>query len=178
MPPKSKPKNYLSPEKIELDKINYYIQEEPYHIKVLHQNSPIYLQTPWLPIPFGLDEQFNNFSIKLSLSRKNPEATSFYELIKNIENHHQEYISSLENEVNYGSQIKEGENKDPLLTIKLPFRYRRLETKFFKSDGSSTTSKDLNPMVQVKCNLEMDSIWKFNNKYYAKWKAKQIWIQD
>lgn len=142
---------------------------------VSNNDKTINFTTPYLKCPFGLENEYNKYLIKLELSNLNKdlEIKNFYEkileYIKEIQNHMKD------SELIYSDFIRYSDKYDPLMKFYLPFRYDKFEVDFYKN-GNLATSKDINKNDKLKLEIELSSIWKLKNKYGLNFKIKKIFI--
>ena len=77
---------------------------------------------------------------------------------------------------NFISQIKQDKKKkyDPNLSVKIPFHYNRFQTDIFSDKSSDINLFQIQSFTPMKCDIYIDKIWKYNDVFYCKWKAKKI----
>ena len=44
------------------------------------------------------------------------------------------------------------------------------------NDNYNITIKNLTKFINVKCDIYIDKIWKYNDQYICKWKASKIYV--
>ena len=89
-----------------------------------------------------------------------------------------QYIGLDEDEIDlYNSQIyQDKQNKyDPLLTVKIPFIKNKFNVDIYH-DEYTLNVLNINKFSKVKCDIYIDKIWKYNEKYICKWKVKKIYV--
>ena len=64
---------------------------------------------------------------------------------------------------------------DPNLLIKVPFRDNSYNVDI-KTKDSSVSITNIFKFSKLKCDIYIDKIWKFNDKYVCKWKVERILI--
>lgn len=172
--PNSKKKQYKDSENK-----NTVNNEKLSYIQLLYNNNPtIYLTTPKMFCPFGLNTTTNILNLQFTNLKSDKNMKSFYEFIKNLEYSQMAYIGlSEENCELYNSQIQHDKNGkyDPTLICKLPFTYNRYDVDIYKDDYPITI-KGLNKFINVTCDIYIDKIWKYNERYICKWKIKNIYV--
>ena len=141
-------------------------------------NTIIELTTPEMMIPFGI-ETGSGFQMKLQFTnyKSDPNMKSFYDFISNLEFQQMQYIGLDENNVDlYNSQIyQDKQNKyDPNLKIKLPFNYNKFDTDIYSDNHPISSIMHVPKFAKMECDIYLDKIWKFNDKYISKWKVKVI----
>lgn len=139
-------------------------------------NEPIVFSTPSYPVPFGLEESYNNKFIKLSLRniRKSPEAQELYTFIESIEKKLVELIPNC-NEIQ--SQLRNSAKYDPVLTVKIPMGKNSVIADVKDSTGAPFNLYGLSKGDFVRCILVIDTVWYFRGKYSYKIKAKEIIVE-
>tara|TARA_B100001123_G_C15329318_1_gene1030696 strand:+ start:1459 stop:2052 length:594 start_codon:yes stop_codon:yes gene_type:complete len=150
------------------------------HINIFYKyNTIIELTTPEMIIPFGIDKG-NGFQMKLQFTnyKSDPNMKSFYDFISNLEFQQMQYIGLDEDDIDlYNSQIyQDKKNKyDPLLTVKIPFIKNKFNVDIYH-DEYTLNVLNINKFSKVKCDIYIDKIWKYNEKYICKWKVKKIYV--
>lgn len=150
------------------------------HIDIFYgYNTILELTTPEMIIPFGIDKG-NGFQMKLQFTNYKSDSNmkSFYDFISNLEFQQMQYIGLDENNVDlYNSQIyQDKQNKyDPLLTVKIPFIKNKFNVDIYH-DEYILNVLSINKFSKVKCDIYIDKIWKYNEKYICKWKVKKIYV--
>ena len=150
------------------------------HIDIFYKyNTIIELTTPEMIIPFGIDKG-NGFQMKLQFTnyKSDPNMKSFYDFISNLEFQQMQYIGLDEDDIDlYNSQIyQDKQNKyDPLLTVKIPFIKNKFNVDIYH-DEYTLNVLNINKFSKVKCDIYIDKIWKYNEKYICKWKVKKIYV--
>jgi len=150
------------------------------HIDIFYgYNTILELTTPEMIIPFGIDKG-NGFQMKLQFTnyKSDPNMKSFYDFISNLEFQQMQHIGLDEDEIDlYNSQIyQDKQNKyDPLLTVKIPFIKNKFNVDIYH-DEYTLNVLNINKFSKVKCDIYIDKIWKYNEKYICKWKVKKIYV--
>lgn len=144
-------------------------------------NTLIEVTTPEMVIPFGIDTN-NGFQMKLQFTnyKNNDEMKNFYDFVSNIEFQQMQFIGLDEDEDEidlYNSQIYQDKDEkyDPLLTVKIPFIKNKFIVDIYH-DEYMLTVLNINKFSKVKCDIYIDKIWKYNEKYICKWKVKKIYV--
>lgn len=173
--PNVKKKNYI------VDKSNEKVvdNEKISYIQLKYNKQlTLYITTPKMFCPFGLNCKTNIMNLQFTNYKSDENMNSFFEFIKNIEFAQMNYIGLNEDNCNlYSSQIqydKKGKY-DPTLIVKLPFVYNKYEVDIY-NDNFPMTIQNIQKFSNMKCDIYIDKIWKFNEKYICKWKAKNIYV--
>ena len=149
------------------------------YIQVIYNNNPIiYVTTPKMFCPFGLNKNGYIMNLQFTNYKTDKEMNGFFEFIKNIEFQQMEHIGLDESNIDlYKSQIQYSKNDmyDPSLVVKLPFKYNKFETDIY-SDDFPLSIFNIQKYMNMKCDIYIDKIWKFNDKFYCKWKVRNIFI--
>ena len=64
---------------------------------------------------------------------------------------------------------------DPTLYIKLPFNYNKYEVDIY-NDRFPITILGIQKYMTMTCDIYIDKIWKFNDRYICKWKVRNIFV--
>jgi hypothetical protein len=148
------------------------------YIEISVGKFPIYVTTPLMVCPFGFNKQNNQLTLQFTDVKTNSEMNSFFQFIRELELKQMEYLGLTKDENDlYLSQIrfdKKG-RYDPNLLIKIPFSNNRFDVDIKNKDESCSISNIYN-FSKMKCDIYIDKIWKFNDKYVCKWKVKRILI--
>ena len=143
------------------------------YMNITCDGKPIVFKTLSFPVPFGLEESYNNKFIKLSLRniRKLPEVQELYTFIENIERKLVELIPDCDE---IQSQLRSSSKYDPVLTVKIPMGKNAVIADVKDSTGSPFNLYGLSKGDSVRCTLVIDTVWYFKGKYSYKIKAKEI----
>jgi len=135
-------------------------------------NKKIVFKTPKLYIPFGLEKNYDNYIIKLQLRniKKDKKIKDFFDFIVNLEKKLSELLNTeIESQIIYNTKY------DPLILSKLPQKQNQFTCNAFK-DSDLINIFNIEKSVYCECELIVDSIWKFNNKFYYKLKINTIYL--
>ena len=146
------------------------------YMNITCDGKPIVFKTLSFPVPFGLEESYNNKFIKLSLRniRKLPEVQELYTFIETIERKLVNLIPDC-NEIQ--SQLRSSSKYDPVLTVKIPMGKNAVIADVKDSTGAPFNLYGLSKGDSVKCTLVIDTVWYFKGKYSYKIKAKEIIVE-
>ena len=153
--------------------------EKVAYIQVIHDRNPIiYVTTPKMFCPFGLSKKGHTMNLQFSNYKTDPHMNSFFEFIKNIEFQQMAHIGLDENNSElYKSQIQYSKNDvyDPSLVTKLPFKYNKFEVDIYKDDFPISIF-NIQKFMNMTCDIYIDKVWKFNDRYICKWKVRNIYV--
>jgi len=148
------------------------------YISLYYNNTPlIYVTTPVMTCLWGMDKKTKQISLQFTDLQNDLSMKSFFTFIRNIEINNMRNLGITEkNMETYGSQIRQDkENKyDPNLLVKVPFVENRYDVEVFNNDHNNINIYNINKFVKMKCDIYIDKIWKYNDVFYCKWKAKKI----
>ena len=164
---------------------------EPYHgskipktitnlgyIQIQNGRYPIIVTTPVMVCPFGFNKSTGQLSLQFTNVKTDSEMNSFFEFIRRFEFEQMKYLGLTEEDSDlYISQIKydKQERYDPNLSAKVPFRGNKYEANIYSEDSESSLTRIYN-FSKVRCDIYIDKLWKFNDRYICKWKVKTIVI--
>ena len=139
-----------------------------------NDNKIIKFKTPYMKCPFGLENEYNKFLIKLEFTNLNNdiEMNNFYTQIKNFFKELSEY----ETEKNLIDNIRISNKYDPIMKFYLPFRYDKFEDDFYKNNNL-VTSKEISNNCFISLDIEIPSIWYLKNKFGLNIKVNKINIK-
>ena len=166
-----------------------YIQDKssniPIHIKNIayiglyyNQNPLIYVTTPIMTCLFGMNNQ--QISLQFKDVKTDSTMNAFFNFIRNVELNNMANlgITDEKNADKYSSQIRyDKKNKyDPNLLVKIPYKNNRYEVNVFSDQHDSINLYNINNFVRMQCDIYIDKIWKWNEVFYCKWKARKIYL--
>ena len=146
----------LDSKKMELKKINDNIY------KLTYNNVPLNFWTPKILLPFGLDNEYNKYLIRLELDEEKIEQEHFKKILLQIEKNIKDKLELDSNE--FKSVIKHRELKKDLVEIKIKTFKNNIVTKIEYEDKENNYLKtiyDLPKQSYVKVLLEIDGIWDY-----------------
>ena len=171
--PNVKKKEYV------LDDSDAVKNEKLAYIQVVYNNNPIlYVTTPKMFCPFDLNKKGFTMNLQFTNYKTDPEMNGFFEFVKNIEFQQMAHIGLDENNSDlYMSQIQYSKNDvyDPTLILKLPFKYNKFEVDIY-SDDFPLSVFNIRKYMNMTCDIYIDKIWKFNDRFYCKWKVRNIYV--
>jgi len=139
----------------------------------------IYLTTPVMLCPFGFNRQNNQMTLQFTNVKTNSEMNSFFNFIQNLEMKQMEYLGLDDDDSDlYISQIRYDKKGryDPNLLVKIPFSANKYDVEIQNKDKGCSLSNVYN-FSKMKCDIYIDKIWKYNERFVCKWKVKKILIQ-
>jgi hypothetical protein len=145
----------------------------------IYDNPLIYITTPPMVCLFGIDKKTFNMSLQFTNVTGDSVMSSFFDFIKGVEFSQMKYLNLNEGDQDiYSSQIRyDKANKyDPNLSVKIPFKYNKFECDIHNENYSSMTIMNINNFTKMSCDIYIDKIWKYNEKFICKWKCKKIHI--
>lgn len=144
---------------------------------IRYNDKPLYIYSPKLYIPFGIENYKNSYSLSLQLRNIDnyENLKKFSEFIQELEKHFIELLDISEDELT--SQIKLNiDNKyDPILYTKFISKYNKVEAEVKNYNNEPMNIFDIEKNNYCKCLLYLDKVWKFNS-YTYKIKIKEIKI--
>ena len=148
--------------------------------QLFYNKKPQFLvTTPVMICPFGINSYGTNFKICLQFVNymEDPVMKSFYDFIQRCEYKQMELIGLEEDESDlFLSQIKHDKHGkyDPNLEVKVPFQYNRFQCDIYSDNFSAVSIMNISKFCKIQCDIYLDKIWKYNENYVSKWKAKMI----
>lgn len=171
----AKKKNYIPCQTGPLNDLKYCYSD------LYFNNKSIVVTTPVMICPFGISNQGNNFNICLQFTNytEDSEMNSFFDFIQTLEYKQMVLLGLSETDSeSFISQIKYDKKGkyDPNLQVKIPFTYNRFNTDIFSDNYDSIGIMNISKFCKLKCDIYLDKIWKYNDKYISKWKARVIQV--
>jgi hypothetical protein len=151
------------------------------YIGLYYNGNPlIYVTTPIMTCLFGMDKNTKTMSLQFKDVNTDPSMKGFFNFIKGVEinNMINLGITDEQDYDKYGSQIKYDKNGkyDPNLLVKVPFDKNRYEVDVFNDEEENINIYYINNFTRMKCDIYIDKIWKYNEVFYCKWKARKIYL--
>lgn len=160
-------------ENIDLEKIKIESTRNGKYFNILHDGNPLVFDTELLPVPFGLEESYNNLFVKVALKNieQNKDSEELCRFITGLE----EKLVNLTPGCDFlQSQIRFHERYDPILTIKVPTGKNTINIDVEDKNGNPFNLYSLCKNDYIKCTLLIDTVWYFKGKFSYKIKAKKI----
>ena len=150
------------------------------YTSLYYNGTPIvYVTTPVMTCLWGMSKQTKQISLQFTKLESDPSMKSFFTFIKNIEINNMRNLGFTEKDIDkYGSQIKldKSGKYEPNLLVKVPFVENRYDVDVFNDERDNINIYNINNFVKMQCDIYIDKIWKYNDVYYCKWKAKKIYL--
>ena len=142
-----------------------------------NQNPLIYVTTPVMVCLFGLDKRTKQMSLQFTNLESDSEMKSFFDFIENVEVNNMKSLGIDEDNYDkYINQIRYDKQRkyDPNLSVKVPFVNNRYDIDIYSDDYSLINIENICNFTKMKCDIYIDKIWKWNDVFTCKWKAKVI----
>ena len=142
-----------------------------------NQNPLIYVTTPVMVCLFGLDKKTKQMSLQFTNLESDSEMKSFFDFIENVEVNNMKNLGIDEDNYDkYINQIRYDKDRkyDPNLSVKVPFVNNRDDIDIYSDDYSLINIENICNFTKMKCDIYIDKIWKWNDVFTCKWKAKVI----
>jgi hypothetical protein len=150
------------------------------YTSVYYNGTPmIYVTTPVMTCLWGMNKQTKQLSLQFTDLETDSSMKSFYNFIKNIEIHNMRNLGITEDNIDeYGTQIRVDKSGkyEPNLSVKVPFVENRYEIEVFNDEKENINIYNINNFVKMRCDIYIDKIWKYNDIFYCKWKARKIYL--
>ena len=149
------------------------------YIEILSGKYAIEFTTPTMVCPFGFSKDNNNITLQFTNVRTSPEMNSFFNFIQMLEMKIMNQLGLEEDESDlFLSQIRYDKNGkyDPNLLLKVPFIKNTYDVDI-RRKNESVSITNIFKFSKVRCDIYIDNIWKFNDKYICKWKVRRILIE-
>lgn len=136
-------------------------------LKVYNKGKPLIFKTPIINIPFGLEKNYNNLIVKLEL----PKNKIFSNMILSLEHKFCELLNIEE----ITSQLRPSKNMNfgDLLTTKI-IKYKDKTDIDIDRNEKMDTLSSLKKGDKGVATIEIDKLWKYNEKYTYKIKLKSL----
>ena len=142
-----------------------------------NKNPLIYVTTPIMVCLFGLDKRTKQMSLQFTNLESDSEMKSFFDFIENIEVNNMRNLGIDEDNYDkYINQIRYDKDRkyDPNLSVKVPFVNNRYDIDIYSDEYSLINIENICNFTKMKCDIYIDKIWKWNDVFTCKWKAKVI----
>ena len=135
-----------------------------------YQGSHIYLQTPKLYIPFGIEKFYNAYSLNLQLK----ECNEFENFIEILEKH---LIDTLKISADkFTSQLRKHNKHDTLLYTKILNKNDKITCDVKSTSGEYLNIFNLGKNIECQTKLVIDKVWYIKGKYTYKLKVKELCV--
>jgi hypothetical protein len=154
------------------------VNNETYNFFPLrHKNQPIYIKTPKIAVPFGLNTYADNESFVLSFNDSDidPNIESFLDFLKKMETSCQQIVTQKANvdSLTFKSSLKEYDGT-PLFRLKTSPLITELYDECDVLHSYDQIARLIVKQAQVICLLELSHIWMSPRDYGITWKVIQI----
>jgi len=147
------------------------------YVQIYNNKTPnLTLKTPPMTCIFGLNKKYWSINLQFTNYKNDKIMESFLNLLENIDKLNKDYLQ-IEDDL-YINQIKYDKNNkyDPNLIVKLPKNKNGFNVDITNKDYDNMSIFNIQKYSKMVCEIYIDKIWKFNDKYICKWKAKKIEI--
>ena len=146
-----------------------------------HKKPQFVVTTPVMICPFGISNQGNNFNMCLQFTNYTSDSNmnKFYEFIQQCEYKQMKLLGLDEGEEDLSiSQIRHDKHGkyDPNIQVKIPFTYNKFQCDIYSDTYDSISIMNISKFCKLQCDIYLDKIWKYNDSYVSKWKAKMIHV--
>ena len=148
------------------------------YVRILSGKSQMTVTTPVMVCPFGFNKQTGVMSLQFTNLQTDPSMNAFFEFIQKLEFQWMKFLGLSEGDSDlFISQIKydKQERYDPNLSVKIPFKHNRYDVDIRTTDKEASVTRIYN-FSKLQCDLYLDNLWKFNERYVCKWKVKKVLI--
>jgi len=150
------------------------------YTSIYYNGTPIiYVTTPVMTCLWGMSKQSNQISLQFTDVKNDTSMKSFYNFIKDVEIHNMRNLGITEDNMDeYGTQIRidKSGKYEPNLSVKVPFVDNRFDVEVFNDEKEIINIYNINNFVKMICDIYIDKIWKYNDIFYCKWKARKIYL--
>jgi hypothetical protein len=155
---------------IDLDKITLQHDDGEF-ITVKYKLGPLIIDAPKMYIPFGLEQEYNNYIIKLQFSRKNKDTIEFYNFLDRLEDR----LKILLESDDLKTQLRPGGKYDPLLITKIQRNKDKLQIEV-KTENENVNIFKLEKKIYAKSQIMIDTIFKKKDQFFYKIKLKKLFL--
>lgn len=135
-----------------------------------YQGSHIYLETPILYIPFGIEKFYNAYSLNLQLR----ECQEFEIFIESLEKHLIELLQVDSNKLT--SQLRKNNKHDTLIYTKILNKNDKILCDVKSKEGEHLNIFQMGKGIECRAKLLIDKVWYIKGKYTYKLKVKELII--
>lgn len=149
------------------------------YIDIKMGNRNLEISTPPMVCLFGFNRDNSEICLQFSNLHSDNTMNNFFNYIQYIEFSNMRYIGLNDNDNHlYNNQIRNDKNEkyEPYLVVKVPFRYNKYEIDIKNKDNENISILNIYNFTSVKCDIYVDKIWKYNDRYICKWKVRRILI--
>jgi hypothetical protein len=143
--------------KLELKSINENIYQ------IFHEGIMLKFWTPKILVPFGLENEYNKYVIKLEIDNNNQEHIHFIKIMEHIENLIKKKLN-IEDNSEFKSIIQTRKNNKQFIECKIKSIKNNLITKIEYEDKDNNylnTLYDLEKQSYIKTQIEVNGLWDY-----------------
>ena len=133
--------------------------------QLLHNNATLKFWSPKILVPFGINNEYNKYVIKLELESNNPEHEHFKKILLSIE----KIIKKKFNieDIELKSVIKTRENKNELIECRIKTMKNNILTQIEYEDKDKNYLKtifDMPKQCHIKAQIEVYGLWDYRTE--------------
>lgn len=142
--------------------------------EVKYKNDTFSFWTPKLLIPFGYEEKYNSYFINLELYdiKQNVYTKSFLDFLISIENIITHKLEIKVEDLN--SQLRINCQHNPIIYTKVIDKNKKIITSIRSDTNENINLFNIEKNRYSKLKLILDKIWYKNNRFYYKYKIKDM----
>ena len=150
--------------KIDVNKIN--LKEVSENIfTITHDNSTLKFWTPEILVPFGINNEYGKYLIKLEIDEDKEEHIHLKKLILHIENLIKKKLN-LEEHHEFKSVVKKRDKKSDIIECKLKMMKDNIITNIeYRNEDKNylKTIYDLQKQTYIKAQIEINALWDYRS---------------
>ena len=164
--------------KLTTEPISVLAKNKVFYIKYNYQT--LFLKTPLMISPFGINKNQNNYYLDLSLDKETTNIAFFYQWLQEFESKVKYLLKEVDPELidnNFVSCIKY--NGDSFKNLRTKVDSKNGDTKI--NIHSKYQDKDLSKKLKqgkMYCLLKCQSVWKMNGKWGYSWRVEDIFVKE
>jgi hypothetical protein len=150
--------------KLDINKIELK-EVAPNIYQLLHDNEQLKFWSPILKVPFGIDNEYNKYLLRLELNDEEGDQQHFKKIILHIEKLIKKKLN-VEN-IEFKSVIRDRKNSNSLIETKIKTVKKIITTAIEFEDKDNNYLKtifDLPKQSNVKIQLEIYGLWDYRNE--------------
>lgn len=156
-----------------------FVEDEnnPYYKRILYNGKLLRFITPSIYCPFGIEEQYNKYIIKLQLTSSDTSVMHIKKMIEKIEKYIKELLDIDDNVFKSVILVRNNTKTLPIITTQPQFytEYLVLRIKShmegnisrilttYESKNAYDTIYDLGNRKNIKCQIELSGVWDYRN---------------
>lgn len=139
--------------------------------QIYHDGKVLQFWTPKMLMPFGIDNEYGKYLLKLEFENEtNEEHSYFKKVILHIEKLIKKKLEIEDNSIEWKSIIKKRENKTDIIELRIKNIRNNIQTEIINNNsGSSENSNylktifDLEKQTYMKALIEINGLWDYRN---------------